>query len=84
MKFSISSQSKNLQSLLKEHKKYPTHHDFPTITRMRRNRRWKRWGITSWEDLMRVVSGKGKVSDGSRANKKTEGKNAELDVLFQK
>lgn len=42
-----------------QHKKYPTSEMFPTIARMCRNRRWKRWKVVSWEDLMGVVFGKG-------------------------
>nr|WP_147664596.1 hypothetical protein [Candidatus Prometheoarchaeum syntrophicum] len=43
-----------------EQKKFPTPQNFPTIARMCGNLRWKRWGYSSWDDLIRVVFDKGK------------------------
>ncbi|MBA7572243.1 hypothetical protein ES708_14019 [subsurface metagenome] len=38
-----------------QYKKFPIPKNFPTIARMCGNRRWKRWGISSWEDLFQAV-----------------------------
>ncbi len=41
-----------LSNYYAEHKKFPTPQNFPTIAHICVNLRWKRWGISSWEDLI--------------------------------